>query len=54
VEAVPVTAPTDEFPPEESFTNYYFPEFLGLGPSADGTWDLLSDLSFLPQGSSSS
>lgn len=54
VEAVPITAPPDEFPPDESFTNYYFPEFLGLGPSADGTWDLLSDLSFLPQGSSSS
>lgn len=52
LEAVPVTAPTDDFPPEESFTNYYFPEFLGLGTSADGNWDLLSDLSFLPQGSS--
>lgn len=35
--------------PEESFTNYYFPEFLGLGPSADGNWDLLSDLGFFHQ-----
>ncbi|KAJ5166418.1 uncharacterized protein N7482_005199 [Penicillium canariense] len=48
VEAVPFAAPTDDFPPEESFTNYYFPEFLGLGTSADGNWDLLSDLSFFP------
>lgn len=54
VEAVPVAVPTDDFPADESFTNYYFPEFLGLGTSADGNWDLLSDLSFLPQGSSDS
>ncbi|OOQ90251.1 hypothetical protein PEBR_06039 [Penicillium brasilianum] len=54
VETVPVTVPTEDFPPEESFTNYYFPEFLGLGTSADGNWDLLSDLSFLPQGPSGS
>lgn len=48
--------PRVEVPPEpvegfaeESFTNYYFPEFLGLGPSADGHWDLLSDLAFFQQ-----
>jgi hypothetical protein len=52
VKAVPVSEPTDEFPPDESFMNYYFPEFLGLGTSADGNWDLLSDLNFLPQDSS--
>ncbi|KAJ5564018.1 hypothetical protein N7513_000260 [Penicillium frequentans] len=40
--------PMEDFP-EESFTNYYFPEFLGLGPSADGNWDLLSDLGFFHQ-----
>lgn len=41
-------APIDDFP-DENFTNYYFPEFLGLGTSGDGTWDLLPDLSFFPQ-----
>ncbi|KAJ6016859.1 hypothetical protein N7451_000238 [Penicillium sp. IBT 35674x] len=45
--------PIEDFP-EESFTNYYFPEFLGLGPSADGNWDLLSDLGFFHQSPSSS
>lgn len=43
VEFIP--APVEE-PPDENFTNYYFPEFLGLGASGDGTWDLLPDLSF--------
>lgn len=36
--------------PDEGIGNYYFPEFLGLGPSADGHWDLLSDLAFFQQG----
>ena len=48
VETSPPTAPMSTFP-EESFTSYYFPEFLGLGASADGNWDLLSDLSLFPQ-----
>lgn len=48
VEKTPLIAPTEDFS-EENFTNYYFPEFLGLGASADGNWDLLSDLSFFPQ-----
>ncbi|KAJ5622934.1 hypothetical protein N7490_011539 [Penicillium lividum] len=41
VETIP--DPIEDFL-EESFTNYYFPEFLGLGPTADGNWDLMSDL----------
>lgn len=41
VEKTPLIAPVDDLP-EESFTNYYFPEFLGLGTSADGDWDLLT------------
>lgn len=48
VEKTPLPAFVDDLP-EENFTNYYFPEFLGLGTSADGNWDLLSDLSFFPQ-----
>lgn len=47
-EETPLIAPVDDVP-EESFTNYYFPEFLGLGTSADGNFDLLSDLNFFPQ-----
>lgn len=47
-EETPLIAPVDDVP-EESFTNYYFPEFLGLGTSADGNLDLLSDLNFFPQ-----
>ncbi|KAJ5936075.1 hypothetical protein N7454_005373 [Penicillium verhagenii] len=35
--------------PEENFNNYFFPEFLGLGPSNDGNWDLLPDLGFFQQ-----
>lgn len=49
LKAVPVREPMDEFPPDECFMNYYFPEFLGLGTSVDGNWDLLPDLNFLPQ-----
>ncbi|KAJ5734677.1 hypothetical protein N7533_013080 [Penicillium manginii] len=48
VEALPIAVPVDDFP-EDSFTNYYFPEFLGLGASAGGNWDLLSDLNFFPR-----
>lgn len=48
VETTPFIAHTEDLP-EESFTNYYFPEFLGLGASADGNWDLLSDLNLFPQ-----
>ncbi|KAJ5972852.1 uncharacterized protein N7479_002770 [Penicillium vulpinum] len=29
--------------------NHYFPEFLGLGMSADGNWDLLSNMGLFPQ-----
>lgn len=48
VETSPMAVPMDVFP-EESLTNYYFPEFLGLGTSADGNWDLLPDLNFFVQ-----
>ncbi|KAJ5674698.1 uncharacterized protein N7477_004632 [Penicillium maclennaniae] len=53
VEQIPLIAPIYVMP-EESFSNYYFPEFLGLGASADGHWDLLSDQSFFPQSSATS
>ncbi|CAL5868598.1 uncharacterized protein PFLUO_LOCUS2825 [Penicillium psychrofluorescens] len=48
VEKTPLTALADEFP-DENFNNYYFPEFLGLGTTVDGGWDLLSNLTFFPQ-----
>ncbi|OQE21752.1 hypothetical protein PENSTE_c011G06865 [Penicillium steckii] len=48
VEALPIAVPVENFP-EDSFTNYYFPEFLGLGASAGGNWDLLADMNFFPQ-----
>lgn len=53
VEKSPLVVATEDIL-EENFTNYYFPEFLGLGTSADGNWDLLSDLSFFPQSPSTS
>ena len=39
VQALPIPVPMEDFP-EDSFTNYYFPEFLGLGGSG-GNWELL-------------
>jgi len=50
VEALPIAVPVENFP-DDSFTNYYFPEFLGLGASAGGNWDLLADMNFFPQSS---
>ncbi|KAF3027066.1 hypothetical protein E8E15_008137 [Penicillium rubens] len=38
--------------PEEllgELNNYYFPEFLGLGISANGDWDLLSNMGLFPE-----
>ena len=29
--------------------NYYFPEFLGLGISANGDWDLMSNMGLFPE-----
>lgn len=46
VEEVPPSLPADETLGE--FNNYYFPEFLGLGMSADGNWDLLSNMDLFP------
>lgn len=48
VDTTPLVAPTEDLS-EENFTNYYFPEFLGLGASADGNWDLLCDPGFFSQ-----
>ncbi|KAJ5180213.1 hypothetical protein N7492_003423 [Penicillium capsulatum] len=48
VEVSPIAVPMDILP-DENLTNYYFPEFLGLGTSGDGNWDLLSDLNLFPQ-----
>ncbi|KAJ5092385.1 hypothetical protein NUU61_007255 [Penicillium alfredii] len=52
VHTVAPIAQPDEIPGD--FSNYYFPEFLGLGMSADGDWDLLSNMGFFPHGSSGS
>ncbi|KAJ5984949.1 hypothetical protein N7499_008793 [Penicillium canescens] len=51
VEASPPDAPPDEMLND---FNYYFPEFLGLGMSADGNWDLLSNMGLFPQSPESS
>lgn len=49
VETSPLITQADEFL-DEHFTNSIgFPEFLGLGASADGNWDPLSNFSFFPQ-----
>ncbi|CAG8018764.1 unnamed protein product [Penicillium salamii] len=46
VEATPPATQPDESLGE--FNNYYFPEFLGLGMSSDGNWDLLSNMGLFP------
>jgi hypothetical protein len=51
VEASPPDAPPDEM---LSDFNYYFPEFLGLGMSANGNWDLLSNMGLFLQSPESS
>ncbi|CAG8907662.1 unnamed protein product [Penicillium nalgiovense] len=47
VELPPVNPQPDELLGE--LNNYYLPEFLGLGISADGDWDLLSNMGLFPQ-----
>ncbi|KAL5341343.1 hypothetical protein BJX70DRAFT_66262 [Aspergillus crustosus] len=33
----------------EEFTRYYFPEFLGVGATPNGNWDLAPNFAFFPQ-----
>lgn len=47
VELSPANPQPDELLGE--LNNYYFPEFLGLGISADGDWDLLSNMGLFPE-----
>ncbi|KAJ5375542.1 hypothetical protein N7517_007548 [Penicillium concentricum] len=50
VELPPANPQPDELLGE--LNNYYFPEFLGLGMSADGNWDLLSNMGLFQESSS--
>ncbi|KAJ6150251.1 hypothetical protein N7471_001450 [Penicillium samsonianum] len=50
VELPPANPQPDELLGELS--NYYFPEFLGLGISANGDWDLMSNMGLFPESSS--
>ncbi|KAF9245147.1 hypothetical protein DTO027I6_9214 [Penicillium roqueforti] len=47
VELPPANLQPDELLGE--LNNYYFPEFLGLGISANGDWDLLSNMGLFPE-----
>ncbi|KAL4787342.1 hypothetical protein BJX76DRAFT_345621 [Aspergillus varians] len=41
-------AQPDDMLPEE-FTRYYFPEFLGVGATPNGSWDFAPNFAFYPQ-----
>ncbi|KAF4767193.1 hypothetical protein N7455_011444 [Penicillium solitum] len=47
IELPPANPQPDELLGE--LNNYYFPEFLGLGISANGDWDLMSNMGLFPE-----
>ncbi|KAL4966303.1 uncharacterized protein BDV14DRAFT_208290 [Aspergillus stella-maris] len=47
-ESAPKSDPRGELN-NEHFTRYYFPDFLGVGATPNGSWDLMPNFAFFPQ-----